>query len=230
MFFRSIVAFFMLLISGCGVSGLAHNEYITFSPEEQKELFDRETYQARKGFFWKIFTDKSQQYAEETKELVQDGVVFEFVSKEGGFAGVFPLIPILPYMPVFLKDSSFLCPIASDLRMSIRFIDEKSVLGEDKAISEYLKQPDISKIYLLKENGEAVLPRHLGSDGYSYQICFPLKMEESDNTVLVVDDIVTQQNKKIRIEPQRLRYYDEYAFGMGYWGSFMHCEFNAVQE
>lgn len=228
--FKNSVAFLSLLLSGCGVSGFVHNEYVTFSPERQREQAQRKIFQSNGAFFWKIFTDKSKQYVGETKELIQEKVAIELAHNEGGFAGAFPLVPPPPFMPVFLNDSSPVCPIASDLRMSIRFVDEKSEFGEDKEISEYLKQPNISKIYLLKESGEAVLPRHFWSDGYSYQVCFPLKMmEESDNTILVIGDMFTTQNQKIHIEPQRLRYYDEYALGVGYLSSFMRCEFNAVE-
>ncbi len=227
MFLQKGVVFLVLLLSGCGVSGFVYNEYITFSPETQSDLFKRKTFQSKEWFFWKIFTDKPQQYAGETKELMVDNVAIEFEHNEGGVVGLFPLVPPPPYMPVFINDASPLCPVSSDLRMSIRFIDEVSTLGEDKEIQEYLKQPDMQKIYLIKDDTTIIVPRHFWSEGYSYQVCFPITLEESDNTVLIVGGLVTQQNQKILIEPQRLRYYDEYMLGMGYLGSLVRCEFDA---
>ncbi len=228
MFFRNGFVFLFLMLSGCGISGLSHHKYVTFSSVNQSEKTERELFRSKGLFFSKVFTDKTQKYAGETKELVKESVAIEFAHSEGGFVGIFPFIPPPPYMPVFLDDVSPVCPIQSDLRMSIRYVEEESAFGEEKEISEHLKQPKINKIYLVKQDKTMIFPRHLWNEGYSYQICFPLTMEESDNAILYVDEIINQQDQKIPMMPQRLRYYDEYVLGMGYLGSLVRCDYDGL--
>ncbi len=60
MFFKNSVIFLPLLLSGCGVSVLAHSEYMTFSDVDDKALYEREMFRLDGLNFRKVYSNQKQ--------------------------------------------------------------------------------------------------------------------------------------------------------------------------
>lgn len=223
--FRNWGVFLPLLLSGCGVSAWSHSEYFTFSAMEDVKLYEREMFQSRGMIFRKVYSNQTQQYKSEQKTNMVENIRFVFVEKNGGFVGLFPLIPPPPYMPIFFREIGSVCPVQSDVKMSISYFDDSDIENTEQ-VNERIRISDIRKIYLLKDDGMVILPRYFWNDGYSYQVCFPLKSEEVNDSILFVDGLVDKENKHITILPKRLRYYNDYIWATGYLGDFFSSSNN----
>lgn len=211
--FRLLFGVLPFLLSGCGVSVLAHNEYITFSDVEAK-AHDRQVFDSEGLYFRKVFTNNLKEYEDEKKEFVVHNVSISFSEYDGGLVGLFPLIPPPPFIPVFYDNIDVACPIKSDTMMTIRH----TTLEDEQKIDEFIRLADKDKITLTKENNEVIRPRHIWSDGYVYHVCFPLSAEGMDNMVLNIRGLVNTQGCEINFLPQLLHYYKDYIFVMAYLG------------
>lgn len=210
-------AFFWLpvVLSGCGASFLAHHEYVAFTPMEEAVVQADSTKPATL-VYRKVFTNNPQHYKEEELEYFKNNLAIRFMEKEGGWVGVFPLVPPPPFIPVFLEQMSATCPVKNDTLMTVSYV---TAGGEDKKIGDYVTLEDIEKVYLIRDNGEVIKPRHILGSDYSYYFCFSQNTDTLNGAVLVVDGLYDKQRQKIVFEPKRLHYYNEYIFGIGYWGS-----------
>lgn len=196
--------FLVLCLTGCGVSALRHHEYITFLPvdNDNKQEVERETFVVKGAFFRKVFTNQNSHSVRETKELVNESVKIDFPLRTGGFGGAFPLVPPPPIFPIFLNDMTPVCPVREDVMMTVRLRSESAETS--------LKEKEVSKIYLINDDGRVVLPRQVFDGGEAYFVCFPLKGEDVDGYV------VTGEMLK---GAWRLRYYNDYVLVMGYLGN-----------
>ncbi len=123
-------------------------------------------------------------------------------------------------MPVFLKEVNPACPVSSDMRMSISYLNGNE-MGEAAKVSERVQLADVRKIYLIKNDNAVALPRYIWDDGYSYQVCFPIKPEEANNAFLIVNSLA---DKHTFVRPHRLRYYNDYVWAMGYLGAAFNAD------
>lgn len=201
-----------LFLSGCGMSVYAHSEYITFSDVADTVLRQRETFQSEGLVLKGIFSNHKEEVASEKSVLSVDDVRISFEDKAYGAAGLFPLIPPPPYIPVFFNVLGTGCPVSSDAHLNIRYAFK---LEEGENIQNYIKMMNHG-VYLIKADGSVVLPRHFWNDEYSYQICFPLKTEEIDGAVLNINGITNIKGATITVSPQRLHYYNDNGFMIGY--------------
>lgn len=212
MFFRNGFVFLPLLLSGCGMSLFAHNEYITFSDVDDVTPRQRETFQTEGLVLKGVFSNRKEEVASEKSVLSVEDVRISFEDKAYGAAGLFPFIPPPPYIPIFFNVLGTGCPVSSDAHLNIRYALK---LKEGENIHNYIKMRN-QGIYLIKADGNVVLPRHFWNDGYSYQICFPLKAEETDGAVLNISGITNMKGAAITVSPQRLHYYSDNGFMIGY--------------
>lgn len=203
--------FLVLCLTGCGVSALRHREYITFLPvdNDNKQEIERETFVAKGAFFRKVFTNQNSRSVGETKELVNESVKIDFPLRTGGFGGIFPLVPPPPIFPIFLNDMTPVCPVREDVMMTVRLRSESAETS--------LKEKEVSKIYLINDDGRVVLPRQVFDGGEAYFVCFPLKGEDVDGYVAVGEMLNGAW---------RLRYYNDYVLLMGYLGNPLLYEEN----
>ena len=65
MFFRNGFVFLPLLLSGCGMSLFAHNEYITFSDVDDVTPRQRETFQTEGLVLKGVFSNRKEEVASE---------------------------------------------------------------------------------------------------------------------------------------------------------------------
>ncbi|MBO5284415.1 MAG: hypothetical protein J6B00_00905 [Alphaproteobacteria bacterium] len=199
--------FLVLCLTGCGVSALRHHEYITFLPldNDNKQEIERETFVAKGAFFRKIFTNHNSRSVGETKEVFNEAVMIDFPLRTGGFGGAFPLVPPPPVFPIFLNDMTPVCPVREDVMMTVRLRSESA--GN---IKTYVKEKEVSKIYLINDDGRVVLPRQVFDGGEVYFVCFPLNREDVDGYVVTGEMLNGAW---------RLRYYNDYVLVMGYSGN-----------
>ena len=205
--------FVVLLLSGCGISVFTHNEYVTFSDVNDTEAQERETFQSNRFCYRKVYSNQDREFTTECKEFEKNHLRISFAENSGGLVGFSPFVPIPPYIPVFLSDTNPICLVKTDLRMGIRYVADK--IEDDLEIRERLNFPDISKIYLIKEDGGVIFPRNVWDSGYSYQVCFPVKPEEANNALLFVEGLSDKRGKQQSIKPQRLRYYNDSIWVIG---------------
>ncbi|MBO5037869.1 MAG: hypothetical protein J6C85_00215 [Alphaproteobacteria bacterium] len=201
-------------MTGCGVSALRHHEYITFLPldNDNKQEIERETFVVKGAFLRKIFTNHNSRSVGETKEVFNEAVMIDFPLRTGGFGGAFPLVPPPPVFPIFLNDMTPVCPVREDVMMTVRLRPENA-----GTVKTSLKEKEVSKIYLLADNGRVVLPRQVFDGGEAYFVCFPLNREDIDGYVVAGE----MMNRA-----WRLRYYNDYVLLMGYSGNPLLYEEN----
>lgn len=203
--------FLVLCLTGCGVSALRHHEYVTFLPldNDNKQEIKRETFVVKGAFFRKIFTNQNSRSVGETKELVNESVKIDFPENTGGFGGVFPFVPPPPIFPIFLNDMTPVCPVREDVMMTVRLRSESAETS--------LKEKEVSKIYLINDDGRVVLPRQVFDGGEAYFVCFPLKGGDVDGYAVTGEMLNGAW---------RLRYYNDYVLLMGYLGNPLLYEEN----
>ncbi|MCM1322583.1 MAG: hypothetical protein NC218_00160 [Acetobacter sp.] len=205
----------LFFLSGCGVTSFAHIEYITFSDVDELELQEIKTFERENMILKMMFSNQKQKNVSEKNILSVDDIQIDFEEKVYGAVGLLPLLPPPPYIPVFFNILGSVCPVSSDVHMSISVSsnDEENIILQD-----YLKVTDASKIYLVNKANAVILPRNIWNDGYAYQVCFPLKKAEVDGAILFIDGITGKNGKNIQIKPHQLRYYSDNGLLIGYWG------------
>ncbi len=202
-----------LLLSGCGISVFAHTEYVKFADVDDTTVREREMFEREGLVFRGISSNHTDEVISEKGVLSVENINISFEDKTYGAAGLFPLIPPPPYIPVFFNVLGSGCPISSDAHLSIRYALK---MEDGKSIQDYIKITDNHSVYLIKADDSVILPRNFWNDGYSYQVCFPLKTEEIDGAVLNIGELKNMGGKAITVSPQRLRYYKDNGFMIGY--------------
>lgn len=215
MLLKNYFAVLPLLLSGCGVSVFAHVEYVRFSDVDDAVMRERELSEREGLILKKIFSNQKEESISEKDILSVGDIKISFEEKVYGAVGLFPLIPPPPYIPVFFNILGSGCSVSSDVNLSIRYALD---MAENKKIQDYIKIKDNHSIYLIKESDDIILPRQLWNDGYAYQICFPLKLEEIDGVVLNINGLTKAAGGAISVPLQKLRYYNDNGLMIGYWG------------